>query len=65
MKPSTAEHSYSFAGWTPAVTTVTGPAAYQATFTAATRNYTVTWVDEDGTTVLEKDENVPYGATPS
>lgn len=27
--------------------------------------YTVTWVDEDGTTELEKDENVAYGTTPT
>ncbi|MCD8254004.1 MAG: family 20 glycosylhydrolase, partial [Oscillospiraceae bacterium] len=27
--------------------------------------YTVTWVDENGTTVLEKDENVAYGTMPS
>ena len=32
------------------------------TFTATT--YTVTWLNEDGS-VLEKDENVEYGATPS
>lgn len=29
------------------------------------KTYTVTWVDEDGTTVLETDENVTHGATPT
>ncbi len=50
--------------------TITGQNGYYAnrkgtvTVTAPTL-YTVTWVDEDGTTVLEKDEKVPYGTMPS
>ncbi|NLY82030.1 MAG: hypothetical protein GX078_04540, partial [Clostridiales bacterium] len=64
-KAATAEFTYTFAGWTPVVATVTGDVTYTATYTAARNDYTVTWVDEDGTTELEKDLNVLYGATPS
>ena len=63
-KPATAEKSYTFAGWTPAVVTVSGNASYTATFTDATNNYTVTWYNEDGTTVLET-ATWAYGSVPS
>ncbi len=63
VKDRTPEYTYTFAGWTPAVVSVTGDAEYTAQFTATKNKYTVTWVDEDGTE-LEKDENVPYGETP-
>ncbi len=64
-KAATAENTYTFAGWTPEVSEVTGDVTYTATYAATGQTYTVTWVDEDGITVLEKDENVVYGATPS
>ncbi len=57
------EFSYSFGGWTPAITAVTGDATYQITYTPERNAYTVIWEDEDGT-VLETDENVEYGSTP-
>ena len=63
-KPATAEKSYTFAGWTPAVVTVSGNASYTATFTDATNTYTVTWYNEDGTTVLET-ATWAYGSVPS
>lgn len=63
-KTATAEKSYVFAGWSPAVAAVTGTASYTATFTDATNSYTVTWYDEDGTTVLET-TSWPYGSTPN
>ena len=58
-----AEHTYTFAGWTPEITTVTGDAEYTATFTASVSTYTVIWRNWDGTE-LERDENVAYGTMP-
>ena len=63
-KAATAQYTYTFNGWSPAIESVTGDAVYTATYMATTRTYTVTWENEDGTT-LETDENVAYGATPS
>ncbi len=61
-KESTAEYSYEFSGWSPAVSAVTGAATYTATFEATKRSYTVSWVVE-GMTVASG--AVEYGATPT
>ncbi|MBR1854751.1 MAG: InlB B-repeat-containing protein [Lachnospiraceae bacterium] len=63
-KTADAQYSYTFLGWTPAITNVTGNVTYVATYTNTTKAYTVTWKNEDGT-VLETDEAVRYGETPS
>ena len=62
-KAGNAQYSYKFAGWNPAVSPVTGDVTYKAQFEAVTNTYTVTWVNWDNKE-LEKDEDVPYGATP-
>ncbi|MCR4804263.1 MAG: hypothetical protein K5981_01235 [Clostridia bacterium] len=62
-KPSDAEHTYTFAGWTPEVAAVTGPATYRATFTGSDQVYTITWKDEDGSVI--DTTTVAYGAMPS
>ena len=62
-KQATAEKTYTFAGWSPTIATVTGTAFYTASFTDATNSYNVTWYDEDGTTVLGT-ASWPYGSTP-
>lgn len=59
-----AQYTYTFAGWTPLTTSVNRDVTYTATYTKTVRNYTVTWLNEDGTE-LEIDENVPYGTLPS
>ena len=63
-KASTAQYEYTFNGqWSPALTKVTCDATYIAQFTEALRSYTVTWVDEDGTTTLYS-ATFNYGVVP-
>ena len=62
-KTATAQYNYTFAGWTPELVKVTDDATYKATFTSALRNYTVTFVDEDGVEISKS--TVAYGKTPS
>ena len=59
-----AQYTYSFKGWTPEITAVTGNVEYTAVFEQTAMTYTITWVDENGAE-LEKDENVPYGTMPT
>ena len=59
-KAATAEYTYTFAGWTPEVESVTGEATYTATYNSVKNKYTYTFYDEDGTTPL-KALNVDYG----
>ena len=61
----TGQYTYVFKGWTPEIQTVVGEATYTAEFEQTENTFTVTWVDSDGTTVLETDENVAYGTKPS
>ena len=64
-KTGDAKYSYTFAGWSPAITDATiveGNAAYTAQFTSTVNTYTVIW--KNGDAVLETDTNVPYGKKP-
>ena len=63
-KPSTAQYSYTFSGWSPAVEAVSADTTYTAQFTETTRTYTVTWKNYNGT-VIETDTGVAYGSHPS
>ncbi len=61
-KTTTDEFTYTFSGWDPTLTTVTGAKTYRAMFTPVRRKYTITFVDYDGS---ETKFEVPYGETPS
>ena len=63
-KESTEQYSYTFSGWSPRLSEVTGDAEYSASFQQETRRYTVTWKNYDGS-IIRTDENVLYGTTPS
>lgn len=62
-KAATAEFTYTFDHWEPALVAVTGPAEYTAYWTSVKNRYNITWVD--GETTLEEDKNQLYGATTS
>ena len=62
-KPATAQYTYTFAGWTPAVAAVTGDATYTATYNSTRNSYTITWKNDDGSTIDQT--VVEYGQTPT
>ena len=61
-KPATAEFTYTFAGWAPAITPVTGAQTYTATFNTVKKQYEIIFQNEDGTELQRS--NVTYGETP-
>ena len=64
IKAGDAQYSYAFSGWSPEVALVTSDIVYTAQFNESLNSYTVTWKNWDGS-VLETDNNVPYGTMPS
>ena len=58
-KAATAQYTYTFAGWTPTITAVTGEATYKATYTSTVNEYTVIFADWNGTE-LDR-QTVAYG----
>ena len=50
-KAATAEYTYTFGGWSPALAPVTQNVTYVATYIETPVLYTITFVDEDGTEI--------------
>lgn len=72
-KPSDAQYDYTYYGWgasdggaadSTILQNITEDKTVYAIFTKTVRIYTITWLDDDGTTVL-KTESLAYGAMPS
>ncbi|MBQ3253910.1 MAG: InlB B-repeat-containing protein, partial [Acholeplasmatales bacterium] len=62
-KPATAEYTYTFNAWSPAVVAVEGDATYTAQYTETVNEYTVTWLNWDGSELAK--QTVKYGETPA
>ena len=61
-KAATAQYTYAFAGWSPAVALVTGDATYTAVFDSIINQYVIVFADEDGTEL--KRDTLDYGTMP-
>ncbi|MBO5619731.1 MAG: hypothetical protein J5902_07085 [Paludibacteraceae bacterium] len=58
-KDATAQYTYTFNKWNPALANVTGTATYTALWNSTVNHYNITW--KNGDDVLETDENQAYG----
>ncbi len=63
-RPSTSQYTYTFTGWDKNLTNVTSSFSTIAQYSSTINSYTIIWQNHDGT-VLETDNNVPYGTTPT
>ena len=61
-KDATAQYTYTFTGWDSELVAVTGATVYTAVYEATVNKYTVTFKDENGTTL--QTSQVEYGTTP-
>ena len=63
VRKADAKYTYTFAGWSPAVTSVVADAYYIATYTSTLNTYTITFQNDDGTILWSG--QVPYGELPT
>lgn len=63
VKPATTEYTYTFVGWKPALEAATRDLTYTAQFEEVAKTYTITFYDEDGTTLISEGQYA-YGETP-
>lgn len=61
-KNATAQYTYTFTNWSPAVTPATGDQTYTAQFSRTVRSYTIRWYNESA---LLDSEVYEYGETPT
>lgn len=62
-KAATAEYTYTFKGWSPAIVPVTDNATYIAVFDSVRAGFTITWLNADGS-LIDK-TTVEYGQMPT
>ena len=62
-RDSDAQYNYTFKGWSPEITKVTGDQTYTAVYDSEVRSYKVTWKNDDGTVLGE--DTIAYGTVPS
>ncbi len=62
-KDGDAQYTYTFTGWSPEITTVTGDATYTAQFDQTVNTYLIKFVDEAGTVLDTK--TIAYGDIPA
>jgi hypothetical protein len=61
-KPATAQYTYTFAGWSPEIVAVTGDATYTAMYDSIVNQYTITFLNFEGTEL--QSAQVEYGLVP-
>ena len=62
-KAATAQYTYAFAGWSPAVALVTGDATYTATYSSTINKYLIIFQLDNG--IVLKFDSIDYGTIPS
>ena len=64
VKAATSEYTYTFAGWSPAITTVDKDITYTATFNEIGKTFEVKFYQEDGETQIGETQYLAFGAEP-
>ena len=62
-KAADAEYTYSFSGWNPSISSVTGQITYKAEFSSVKRLYTINFKNDNGEKLQTL--SLPYGETPT